>query len=132
MDEPGRVEVGNGQGHIVADADLPAVWKRLRGFLQQCSQTFLHQFHQENREPGVGVTQCAQKLDNVGVSKVADDGALFLKLLSNIGPPRDVEHEQTSVDELGSTGKLVPVSQVDSTVGASPNQGSPVDGYLSC
>ena len=67
MDETIGVEVDQTQYYVVADVELNVVGQWSWGSLQECSQTFVAKFHEENRQSGVGVVVGSQVLDNIGV-----------------------------------------------------------------
>ena len=71
MDETIGVEVDQSQCYVVADVELKVVGQWSWGVLQECSQTFITKFHEENRQLGVSVRVGTQVLDNIGVSDQA-------------------------------------------------------------
>ena len=67
MDETIGVEVDQGQGYVVADAELSVVGQWSRGPLQEPGQTLIPEFHEQNRQVGLRVLVGAQVLDYVRV-----------------------------------------------------------------
>ena len=67
MDESIGVEVDQSQCYVQADVELNVVGQWSWGSLQECSETFITKFHEENRQSGVRVIVGSQVLDNIGV-----------------------------------------------------------------
>ena len=67
MDETIGVEVDQGQGYVVANAELSVVGQWSRGPLQELGQILIAEFHEKNRQVGLRVLVGAQVLDYVGV-----------------------------------------------------------------
>ena len=67
MDETIGVKVDQSQCYVQADVKLNVVGQWSWGSLQECSETFITEFHDENRQLGVGVITGSQVLDNIGV-----------------------------------------------------------------
>ena len=67
MNETIEVQVDQGQGYVVADAELSVVGEWCRGPLQEPGQTLITEFHEKNRQVGLRVLAGAQVLDNIGV-----------------------------------------------------------------
>ena len=67
MDETIGVEVDQSQCYVVTDVQLNVVGQWSWGSLQECSEAFVANFHEENGQSRVGVVAGSQVLDYVGV-----------------------------------------------------------------
>ena len=63
------MKVGQSLGYVVGDVylNVEREWGRVLRSLQEAGQALVHQLHQKNRQPGLGVARGAQELDDVGV-----------------------------------------------------------------
>ena len=52
----------------MADVDLNVVGQWSWGLLQECGETLVAKFHEENGQSSVWIVVCSQVLDHIGVS----------------------------------------------------------------
>ena len=118
-----QVKVGQSLGHVVGNVylNVEREWGRVLRSLQEAGQALVHQLHQKNRQPGLGVTRGAQELDDVGVpdcSHCPQELTLVLEALDDAAGGRVPGYKEAGVQNLGSTGELVALGLVDSAIGA--------------
>ena len=77
------VEVGESLRHVVGNVDLDVERERRRVGrpLQEACQAFVHQFHEQDGQPGLRVSTRAQVLDDVGVPQAAQKRDFLLEAL---------------------------------------------------
>ena len=114
------MKVGQSLGHVVGDVylNVEREWGRVLRSLQEAGQALVHQLHQKNRQPGLGVARGAQELDDVGVPDSAQEFALLLEALDDAAGGRIPGCKEDGVQNLGGTGELVALGLVDSAIGA--------------
>ena len=114
------MKVGQSLGHVVGDVylNVEREWGRVLRSLQEAGQALVHQLHQKNRQPGLGVARGAQELDDVGVPDSAQEVALLLEALDDAAGGRVPGCKEDGVQNLGGTGELVALGLVDSAIGA--------------
>ncbi len=88
MDDGARVEEVQGQSYVMGEVDLQVVEQRLLGVLQEISEAFIHELHEEGREARLVVPAHAQVLHDVGVSDTTEELALLFKALQDALCPR--------------------------------------------
>ena len=117
------MKVGQSLGHVVGDVYLNVEWEwgRVLWSLQEACQALVHQLHQKNWQPGLGVARGAQALDDVGVPDCfhcLQELTLVLEALDDAAGGRVPGCKEAGVQNLGGTGKLVALGLVDSAIGA--------------
>ena len=117
MDDVIGVEVIQSQGYVVAQGDLDMVGQRLLGSLEKTGEAFVHEFHEQHREAGVGVLGGPEVLDYVGVLHCVEEVALLLEPAPGRPSPGAAVLEEDGVQELGSTGEQVAHGFTDGSVG---------------
>ena len=117
MDDAIQVEVGEGQGHIVAQIHLEVVGEWFVGSLKKCSKRFVHQLHQQDKQARLWVTSHSKVLNHMGVPYLTQEFTLLLKPLYNGLAARIIELEEDRMEELGCTGKLVEYCLADLSIG---------------
>ena len=118
MDDLMGVQVGQGLGYVVGDVDLNVEGEGHVGSLQKAGQALVHQFHEQNRQPRLGVSARAEVLDDVGVPHFAEELALLLEALHDATGGGVSGGEEDGVQYLSSAGELVTLGPVDGAVGA--------------
>ena len=63
------MKVSQSLGHVVGDVylNVEREWGRVLRSLQEARQALVHQLHQKNWQPGLGVVRGTEELDDVGV-----------------------------------------------------------------
>ena len=78
-----RVEVGQSLGHVKGNVHLNMEGEGGRVFwsFQEAGQALVHQFHEENRQPGLRISASSEVLDYVRVSHFTEKPAFLLEAL---------------------------------------------------
>ena len=119
MDDVVAVQVGQGQGNVVGDVDLDVVGEGGCGSLQEPCQALLHQLHQEDGSVAAGVLDHTEELDDAGMLQTSQDGTLLVKSSSKVHGSWVIISEEDSVQDLGSTGKVVQCGLDNTPIGSS-------------
>ena len=118
MNETVGVQVDKGQCYVVADVQLNVVGQWSRGSLQEPAKALVTQFHQKNRQAGLGVAVGGKVLHDVGVPGQAKKATLLFKPFQIGRCSRVTQVEQCGVHDLGSTGEAITLGPTDSSIRA--------------
>ena len=119
------MEVAESLGHVVANVHLNV--ERERGSvgsrsLQEAGQAIIHQFHEQDRQSGLGVRARAQVLDHVGVPQAAQEVYFSLEAFHDAVGGGVPGVKEDRVQDFSRADELVALGPVDSSVGSDPQR----------
>ena len=118
------VEVRESLRHVVGYVDLDVGRERGRVGrpLQEAGQAFIHQLHEQDRQPGLRVSTRAQVLDDVGVLQAAQKRDFLLEALHYAISSGVPGLEEDGVHYFSCTDQLVALDPVHCSIGAYPKR----------
>ena len=119
MDDSILVQVSDGHGYVVGDVHLRVIGKRSGRQLKEMGQTLLHQFHEKNQSPRVGILHHAQEPDDVGMVEASHDLRLLLESSGEISSRGIVGREESLVEDFCGARKVIERGLDDAAVGPS-------------
>ena len=118
------VEVGESLRHVVGNVDLDVERERRRvgRSLQEAGQAFVHQFHEQDGQPGLRVSTRAQVLDDVAVPQAAQKLDFLLEVLHDAVGCGVPGLEEDGVQYFSCADELVALGSVHRSIGAYPER----------